>query len=123
MEEQLQTADYVVLIDCHAFSKDIVMNKEKQIDLPDICIGFNGEEDELAKLCIQFFEGLHYTVKSNDPYSGAMIPNRFISQPNEKLKTVMIEINKELYRENPQAIKRIQGEINRLFKKIELLKF
>ena len=92
-ESLLRENEYVILVDCHSFAKDIIMVEENRNDLPDFCIGFNGAEDELSKLCVQYFKNLGYTVKCNYPYAGTMIPNRFINNPNPKLKSVMIEIN------------------------------
>ena len=64
-----------------------------------------------------------YKVKSNYPYSGAMIPNSFINKQNPKLKSVMIEINKELYENSIASFYKVQQDINNLLKIIATLNF
>ena len=58
-ENMLSDGSLVVLIDCHSFSKEIIMEKDKQVDLPEICIGYN-DEDTLANLCVRYFEEKKY---------------------------------------------------------------
>ena len=123
VENLLKENDHVVLVDCHSFSKNIIMIKENQKNLPEICIGFNGTKDKLSKYCIQFFKNLGYKVKSNYPYSGTIIPSRFINKQNPKLKSVMVEINKELYKKNSTSFYKLQQDINDLLKMIESLNF
>ena len=123
MENLLKENEYVVLVDCHSFSRDIIMVKKNQKDLPEICIGFNGKKDKLSKSCIDFFKNLGYKVKSNYPYSGTMIPNSFINKQNFKLKSIMIEINKELYVKSTASFNKLQQDINNLLQMIENFNF
>jgi len=116
VENLLKENDHVVLVDCHSFSKNIIMIKENQKNLPEICIGFNGTKDKLSKYCIQFFKNLGYKVKSNYPYSGTIIPSSFINKQNPKLKSVMVEINKELYKKSLTSFYKLQQDINGLLK-------
>jgi len=119
VESLLRLKENVVLVDCHSFSKNIIMIEENKDDLPEICIGFNGEKDKLAKLCEQYFKNLKYNVKSNYPYPGTMVPNDYIDNPNAKLKSIMIEINKEIYVNNKDNFARLQKDINELLRMIE----
>ena len=123
VENLLKENKYVVLVDCHSFSKNIIMIKENQKNLPEICIGFNGTKDKLAKSCVQFFKNLGYKVKINYPYSGTMIPSKFLDNQNLKLKSIMIEINKKLYEKDPTSFNKIQQDINNLLNLIEHLNF
>lgn len=119
VENLLNSNKTVVLVDCHSFSKDIIMFEECKKDLPEICIGFNDKQDKLAKLCIQFFKDLKYNVKINYPYSGTMVPNNYIGKSNPRLKSIMIEINKEIYINNKKNFKKLQKDINEILKIIE----
>ncbi len=121
VEKLLKENETVVLVDCHSFSKDIIMIKENQEDLPEICIGFNEDKNCLAEFCVQFLEELGYKVKINYPYSGSMVPNKFIENPNDRLKSVMIEINKELYMRDTDTFYKVQKDINNLLTSIESL--
>lgn len=88
-----------ILIDCHSFSKDIIMFKEKKQNLPDICLGFEEiyYNEKIINFIKSFFEKLGYKVQLNYPYSGAIIPNKFLNKINTNLFCVMIEVNKNIY--------------------------
>lgn len=90
---------YVVMVDCHSFSKNIIMNGKTE-NLPDICIGSNesGVNDlKLLHFTKAYFENLGYKTSVNYPYSNSMVPNNLIKHPNEKFASIMLEINKSLY--------------------------
>lgn len=83
------------IVDCHSFPSDPLSESELD-ELPDFCIGINTNNvpncvDEI----IGYIESTNHTVKINDPFSGSMIPSKFIG--DKKVKTIMIEINKRLY--------------------------
>jgi N-formylglutamate deformylase len=89
----------VVVVDCHAYNKK-PLNWENSGHRPDICIGTNfdhypiGLIDQIAK----FFMSKGLSIGYNTPYSGAIIPSRFVSNPN--VYCVMIEVKKSLYINN-----------------------
>ena len=89
----------VILIDCHSFSKNIIMNNKTQ-NLPEICIGYNeclGNDLTLLNATNRYFQNLGYKTSINYPYSGSIIPNKLIKHPNKNFSSIMIEINKDLY--------------------------
>ncbi len=95
----LRTNKKTILIDCHSFSKEIIMNG-KTSNLPDICIGYNDyfeKDEQLLKITLNYFSNLGYNVAVNYPYSGAMIPNCLMKNRNKNFASIMIEINKNLY--------------------------
>lgn len=95
----LRTNKKTILIDCHSFSKEIIMNG-KISNLPDICIGYNDyfeKDEQLLKITLNYFSNLGYNIVVNYPYSGAMIPNCLMKNRNKNFASIMIEINKNLY--------------------------
>ena len=78
------------------------MFEDKRTDLPDICIGFDElyYNENLVNYIKTYFEKLGYTIALNYPYSGTIIPNKYIQEKSDNLYSVMIEINKKLYLDN-----------------------
>ena len=113
-----------VLLDCHSFSKNIIMFDNKKDNLPDICIGFDSlyYNEELVNYIKSYFEKLGYSVEFNYPYSGTMIPNRFFENKTDNLCCVMIEINKEIYVDEHNNktcnFKNLKIQINTLLKEL-----
>lgn len=116
-----------ILIDCHSFSDDIIMYENKKINVPDICIGFNNNyfNMDLINFVVSYFKKCGYTVESNYPYAGAIIPNKFLEKFDENLFCIMIEVNKRIYlnKENKkmEKFKLLSRQIKELIKKIKLL--
>lgn len=84
-----------LFLDCHSFNENILKEKKQ----PDICIGFNLNEnkpsDEFLILLKKHFENAGLTVSYNTPYNGSLVPNKFLGDKN--IDSVMIEINKKIY--------------------------
>lgn len=99
-ENLVLTYGNCLIVDCHSFN-----NSE---NTPDICIGLNNNDtdidDENLNLLINYFENNGYSVEINNPYSGSIYPKCY---KNEKLKTVMVEINKRCYL-NPDFTKNFE---------------
>lgn len=120
--KRLLKTNKVILVDCHSFCRDIIMFKDKRQDLPDICIGFNEPSPtKVAEVAIKHFKDLGYKVKENYPYCGSMVPDALIEHPNNNFYSIMIEINKEMYLDNPAKFEELQKQANSLFHKLELL--
>lgn len=123
------TKNRVILIDCHSFSKKIIMHRNLQNNLPDICIGFDSSyySEKLISYIKSYFEALGYSVKFNYPYSGTMIPYKFIDDKVDNLYAVMIEINKSLYLDDKNCktknYRKLKKQIYQLLKRVERLKF
>ena len=112
----------VILVDCHSFCKEIIMFDDKRRDLPDICIGYNEPApSKVAEFVTDYFQNLGYKVKANYPYSGTMIPNCLLRDPNPNFCSFMIEINKDIYLASPAAFKTLQMQINSLLRELERL--
>lgn len=89
-----------IIIDCHSFSKEIIMDENLKDELPDICIGFNNGiyySEKLVDFTSAHFRKYGYSVKLNYPYSGTIIPNKFMKEKSKNLYSIMIEINRKIY--------------------------
>ena len=84
------------LIDCHSFSSTPYWFLDKNMELPDICIGYEEmhKDEFLVQTILEEFEG--FNIMINRPYSGSLVPTDYY-QKNTNVKSVMIEINKKLY--------------------------
>lgn len=90
----------VILVDCHSFSKEIVLGKKGSF--PDICIGINEKyiDENLINFTTGFFKGKGYKIRINFPYSGSMIPDNIFDKNVDNFYSIMLEINREIYLEN-----------------------
>lgn len=95
-QEKLDLYGRCTIIDCHSFSNQRYWFHDPDIELPDICIGYDEEyaDMELVELLKTAFA--NYTVAINSPYSGSMVPTAFYGK-GKGVKSVMLEINKKLY--------------------------
>lgn len=95
----LQENGECIILDCHSFHDEMKYVKYTADIFPDICIGFN--ETDTPKYVITLRELLEsdgYKVKLNIPFSGSIIPTRYIN--NEHVRSVMIEFNRRIYDKN-----------------------
>ncbi len=112
----------VILVDCHSFSSEVIMFKDKKENIPQICIGYNKNYNKiLIKLINDYFIKKGYFVAHNYPYEGAMLPNGL--KEGIGLACVMLEVNKEIYLNDTQNFIRIQNDINSLFKLLKNFDF
>ena len=85
-----------ILIDLHSYSDELVLKLFNKRDNPDICIGINKYYDKkLLNYTVEYFKKYNYSAKINYPYSGSLIPNRYID--DKRVKSIMIEVNKRIY--------------------------
>jgi N-formylglutamate deformylase len=95
-QKKLDLYGRCTIIDCHSFSNERYWFQDQDVELPDICIGYDEEhaDMELVEILKQAFQ--FYDVAINSPYSGSMVPTDFYNK-DKNVKSVMIEINKRLY--------------------------
>ncbi len=61
VNKYLQLKQNVLLIDCHSFSRDIILFEDKKENLPDICLGWNNELPEiLLSVVTRYFQNNGY---------------------------------------------------------------
>ncbi len=103
-KQKLDLYDKCTIIDCHSFSNERYWFHDKDIYLPDICIGFeeNHADYELIEIIKDEFK--EYDIGINTPYLGSLVPTDYW-QKDFRVKSVMIEINKKLYLESDNLTK------------------
>ena len=102
-QEKLDLYGKCTIIDCHSFSNERYWFHDQNLELPDICIGYDEEHADMELVQILKEEFNAYNVSINTPYSGSIVPSRFYKK-NKNVKSVMIEINKKLYLDDKNKI-------------------
>jgi N-formylglutamate amidohydrolase len=99
VESALRRTGSALIIDCHSFpSVPLPYELDQSTDRPDICIGTDDFHTpvELGRRLRSEFVGMGYRVDLNAPFSGSIVPTQFY-QSNTKVKSAMIEVNRQLY--------------------------
>jgi N-formylglutamate amidohydrolase len=120
VQETLDTNGFAIIIDCHSFTNTpFKTDSDQSLDRPDICIGTDGfhTPNWLTNTLIRSFERYGFLSKVNSPYSGTIVPLKFYKK-NDLVRSVMIEINRNLYMENNQVIPEKVLELNKMITEI-----
>jgi N-formylglutamate amidohydrolase len=126
VKNQLDTNGKALIIDCHSYpSKPLKRDLDKNPKRPDFNIGTDSYHTpkELIDLSISFFKKAEYTLGIDWPYKGSIVPLEYY-QKNKNVSTIMLEINRALYLNEPtnqksetySKIKQIIGEYIRTIK-------
>lgn len=91
-----------ILVDLHSFSDLFIKKMFDKDGAPDVCIGVENRYTSrlLVEQTARHFKKYNYSVRINYPYEGSIIPNRYFNDYDERLNTIMIEINKRIYLNN-----------------------
>lgn len=121
VEKKLKKYDEALIIDCHSFPNKPITGEVGNSDIrPDICIGYDelNYNKKYTNIIINHFKNNGYSVSVNEPFSGSIVPLKYIG--NNKVSSVMIEINKKLYMDdnsiNTKNVINLNRLINDLFK-------
>jgi N-formylglutamate deformylase len=99
VRNQLDKYSSALILDCHSFP-DIPMKRDldQTLKRPDFNIGTDAfhTPPNLIEVSVDFFDSLGYTLGINLPYSGTIVPMNFYQKDN-KVKSIMLEINRRLY--------------------------
>ena len=124
-KQKLDKYQQCTIIDCHSFSNERYWFHNKEIPLPDICIGFEDyhEDEKLIELIKDEFN--EYEIGINTPYMGSLVPTNYW-QKDTRVKSVMIEINKKLYLESDNLTKnsnftKIKSKITNIMRRLKEL--
>lgn len=102
VENRLNSYGVANIVDCHSFpDKTFQRDFHQERDRPDICIGADDFHtpkhltNSIQASCEKF--GLSWKI--NYPYEGTVVPLKY-SRLNSNVRSVMIEINRDLYIDN-----------------------
>lgn len=97
--EELDRYGHSLILDCHSFpSEPLHYDLDQSLARPDICIGtdtFHTPPD-LVDAAVKAFSDMGYSVSIDTPYSGCLVPENCY-QRNNRVASIMIEINRKLY--------------------------
>ena len=115
VEHKLKHFDTCTIIDCHSFSNERYWFHDPELELPDICIGFDEfhKDEALIDAINEVFK--EYEVSINTPYAGSMVPTKYYMK-DARVKSVMIEVNKKLYLEEDNTT--FFGKYGEVFSKL-----
>jgi N-formylglutamate amidohydrolase len=107
---QLQQLGSATIVDCHSFpSKPLIRALDQSPNRPDFSIGTDDYHtpQKWIDASISFFKAKGFTLGVDQPYSGTMVPMQFYKK-NKKVQSIMLEINRGLYLNEPSNEKSIQ---------------
>jgi N-formylglutamate deformylase len=124
--KHLDSFGKALIIDCHSYpNRPLKRDLDKNSNRPDFNIGTDPYHTpkKLIDLSVSFFKNAGYTLGIDWPYKGSIVPMEHY-QKNKNVSTIMLEINRALYLNEPtnqksetyDQIKRIAGEYIRTIK-------
>ena len=103
VDRQLKRYGKVLILDCHSFSSTpFIRDLNKNTNRPDFNIGTDQfhTPNKLINKSMQYFDNLGHSCGLNWPYNGSIVPiNHY--QKNKNVKTIMLEVNRNLYLNEP----------------------
>lgn len=103
VNNQLKHFGQALIIDCHSYpSKPLKRDLDINPNRPDFNIGTDPFHTPrpLIDLSIAFFENSGYTLGIDWPYRGSIVPLEHYNK-NNNVQTIMLEINRKLYLNEP----------------------
>jgi len=103
VDRQLKQYGKVLILDCHSFSSiPFIRDLNKNRNRPDFNIGTDQfhTPNELIDKSMRFFDNLGYSCGLNWPYNGSIVPINHYHK-NINVKTIMLEVNRNLYLNEP----------------------
>jgi N-formylglutamate deformylase len=107
---QLEQFGKATIVDCHSFPQiPIIRALDKSDFRPDFNIGTDTfhTSQKLIDLSIDFFNERGFSLGVDRPYSGSIVPMEYY-QKNQKVQSIMLEINRKLYLNEPSNEKSIR---------------
>jgi len=107
IKKQLEQFGKAMIIDCHSFSsKPLTRDLNKETQRPDFNIGTDQYHTPqvLIDISKEFFSKKGYSLGIDWPYKGSIVPLEFYQQ-NANVQTIMLEINRKLYLNEPTNAK------------------
>lgn len=123
VEKQLKRNEECLIIDCHSFpSTPLIKAINQNSNPPDFNIGTDSFHTPkiYIEASIAYFENLGFSLGVDWPYNGSIVPMKYY-QIEKKVSSIMLEINRKLYLNEPSNEKSkdyyktkdvVQGYIN-----------
>jgi N-formylglutamate amidohydrolase len=116
-KQALEAHGHALIVDCHSFpSSPLPVDLDQNPNRADICIGtdINHTPSELVQLIKEIFIDAGYSVAIDEPYAGTIVPTLYYNKDN-RVKSVMIEINRRLYlKDEPDDITKKEPDFTNL---------
>ncbi len=120
VQNQLDLFGKALIVDCHSYpSIPLTRDLDKSSSRPDFNIGTDAfhTPQKLIDLSVSFFEKAGYSLGVDWPYKGSIVPMEYY-QKNKNVQSIMLEINRALYLNEPTnekserypEIKKVVGE-------------
>ncbi len=103
VNSQLNLFGKALILDCHSYPNiPLKRDLDKNSNRPDFNIGTDSfhTPKKLIDLSISFFESAGYTLGIDWPYKGSIVPMEHYHK-NKNVQTIMLEINRGLYLNEP----------------------
>jgi len=123
--EELKEYGHALVIDCHSFPNNpLPCNSNQKIPRPDICIGTDNFHTPtyLVEYVKEYFLTCGYTVDIDNPFSGTLIPMDYYKK-DKRVNGIMIEVNRDLYRENFVSVHKKIKNLLKIIKEEEYDKY
>jgi N-formylglutamate amidohydrolase len=112
VEEQLNVNRECLIVDCHSFpSTPLLKAIDQNKNRPDFNIGTDSFHTPMKYIEASkfYFENLGYSLGVDWPYSGSIVPMKYY-QKEKRVSSIMLEINRKLYLNEPTNEKSIEYE-------------
>lgn len=103
VREQLQLHGKALIVDCHSFPhKPLQRALDKRENRPDFNIGTDPfhTPNYLIEASIEFFADKGFSLGVDWPFRGSLVPMDYY-QKDKKVESIMLEINRSLYLDEP----------------------
>ncbi|MHA8097799.1 N-formylglutamate amidohydrolase [Aquirufa aurantiipilula] len=103
VKTQLVQFGKALILDCHSYpSTPLMRDLIQKPNRPDFNIGTDPfhTPEHLIQLSQDFFDKKGYSLGVDWPYKGALVPLEYYGK-NSNVKSIMLEINRDLYLEEP----------------------
>ncbi len=121
-KELLENYQKVIIIDLHSFSDEGTkkVGKKKLRETPDICLGYTEGfiDRKILNIVKDIFLKNGYTVEENYPFSGSIVPYEYYKNNNNRITSIMIEINKKVYLNSKDKFLQLSNVLVKLISKI-----
>ena len=109
VKKQLDDTDSCLIVDCHSFPSAPLTSALSQIsERPDFNIGTDSfhTPKSIIDASVDYFESKGLSLEINTPYSGSIVPMEYY-QKESKVISIMLEVNRRLYLNEPTNEKSI----------------